>query len=302
MFGRAIRFPAFVQIAPIYETPMGFALAWIGGKLPLITISLCAFNVTVVIQEFARGIKARQGVARAKNATESFLLSLIQLVAKSRRRYGGYVVHVGVVLMFLGFTGRAWGVDKEITLAKGDRIAMEEYEVVYQGTHREQDPEKMMIFADLEVYRNGAYAGHVAPAKYMYKNMPGSPSTEIARHVTLRNDLYVTLAMANPQTKAASFQFHINPLVSFIWFGVGILICGALISLWPDVQDQESTVFSYVRAAASVATAVMFSVLFALAPSYAYGGPGSQKEFFTDGSGARVAPPNGAASLGGISP
>ncbi len=289
-FGRMVRFPAFVEMAPIYETPLGRGLAWIGGKLPLVTIALCAFNVTVVIQEFARGVRARRSAAIARGATESVPYSLFELVAKSRRRYGGYIVHVGIVLMFLGFTGRAWGVDKEITLNKGDRVQMEEYDVHYQGTRREADPEKMMIFADLDVYKNGALAGHISPAKYMYKNMPGNPSTEIARHVTLRNDLYVTLAMANPQTKAASFQFHINPLVSFIWVGVGILIVGALISLWPDVQDQEATAFSYIRAAASVATAVMFSVLLALAPSYAYSPPPG-REFFTNAAGARVAAP-----------
>jgi cytochrome c-type biogenesis protein CcmF len=292
VLGRALRFPAFVDIAPIYETPLGHGLAWIDGKLPVVTIALCAFNVTVVVQEFVRGVRARQHAAASRGKMENLLVSLIELVAKSRRRYGGYVVHIGIVLMFVGFTGRAWGVDKEVTVAKGDRIQIEEYDVLYQGTRREADPEKMMIFADLDVYKRGVLAGHIAPARYMYKNMPGNPSTEIAKHITLRDDLYVTLAMANPQTKAASFQFHVNPLVSFIWVGVGILILGALVSLFPDIQEQEASAFSYVRAAAGVATAVMFSILFALGPSYAYGPPPG-RAFFTDSSGAVVGAADG---------
>ena len=274
VFGKMVRFPPFVHIDAIYESSVGHGLAWLDGKLPLITVGLCAFNVAVVLQEFRRGIVARQSAAIARKETESWIASLVLLVAKSRRRYGGYVVHVGIVMMFLGFTGRAWGVDKEVSVAVGDHITLEEYELVYKGTRREADPEKMAIFADLDVYRHGKFGGRISPGKLVYKTM-GSSSTEIARHVTLRNDLYVTLGMANPQTKAASFQLHINPLVSFIWIGVSILIIGALTSLFPEVSEGESTTFAYVRAAASVVTSVMFSILLAAAPSWAYAAPAS---------------------------
>src|SRR5262249_40568491 len=111
-FGRRIGFPAFVQCESIYlGSSLGTGLAWVQGKLPLVTIALCAFNLAVVIQEYARGIAARQ-----KRGGEAIITSILQLVAKSRRRYGGYIVHVGIMLMFLGFTGRAWGVDKEVSL------------------------------------------------------------------------------------------------------------------------------------------------------------------------------------------
>lgn len=267
-FGKSIGFPAFVKPDPIYPGALGDALASVGGILPFVTVALCAFNVTVVVQEFQRGVSARQ-----KKGDESLLTSLMLLVARSRRRYGGYVVHVGIVLMFLGFTGRAWGVDKEISLAPGEKVQIEEYELTYVGPRMEVDSEKRMIFADLDVLRHGEPVGRISPAKFIYKATPGQPSTEIAKYITPRNDLYVIIGMANPETKVASFQLHVNPLVSFIWVGVLVLILGATISMWPDVSLQEAGAWSYVRAAAGITTAVLFSWLFASGPSLAYAGP-----------------------------
>jgi cytochrome c-type biogenesis protein CcmF len=269
LFGSSLGYPPFVKADPIYASTIGHGLAAIAGKLPFCTVALCAFNIAVVVQEFARGIAARQ---RA-NADEGVFTSLFNLVSKSRRRYGGYVVHVGIVLMFLGFTGRAWGLDKETSLKPTEQVAIGDYVLTYAGTRMEVDQEKRMIFADLDVTRHGKPIGRVSPAKYIYKSSPEAPTTEVAKHITLKDDLYIIVGMVSPATKIAAFQIHVNPNVSFIWFGVGILILGALVSLWPDVALEEAGAFGYIRAAASVATAIMFAVLFALAPSYAYAGP-----------------------------
>jgi cytochrome c-type biogenesis protein CcmF len=299
VFGRSVGFPAFVHPDPIYPGALGHALAWIGGKLPLVTVALCAFNVAVVAQEFARGVAARQ-----KNGKEALFASLYNLVSKSRRRYGGYVVHVGIVLMFLGFTGRAWGVDKEVSLKPGESTEIEEYKLTYAGPRMEVDAEKRMVFADVDILRHGQPAGRISPAKFIYKSSADGPSTEVARKVTARNDLYVIIGMINPQTKIAAFQIHVNPLVSFIWLGVGVLIFGALISMWPEVALEEAGAFGYVRALASVGTAVMFAVLFAMAPSYAYAG-GGDGHTPLDSAGARdkaSAPTLGAPALSPASP
>jgi cytochrome c-type biogenesis protein CcmF len=270
VFGRGVGFPAFVRVEPIYPGSLGAVLAWMGGKLPLVTVALCAFNVSVVVQEFSRGISARR-----KRGDEDVLTSFYNLIARSKRRYGGYIVHVGIVVMFLGFTGRAWGVDKEVSLRPGERTSIEEYTLAYAGPRMEVDAEKRMIFADVDVTRHGKAAGRISPAKYIYTSSPEAPSTEVAKHITLRNDLYVIIGMVNPTTKVASFQIHVNPLVSFIWFGVGVLIFGALIAMWPDVTLQEAGAFGYIRAAASVATSVIFALLLAAGPAMAYAGPAS---------------------------
>ncbi|UQA61463.1 heme lyase CcmF/NrfE family subunit [Polyangium aurulentum] len=269
IFGAKIGFPAFVKVEPIYAGKLGAWLAWVGGKLPLVTITLATFNIAVVVQEIVRGTRARQKSKKDENV----VASVIRLIAKSRRRYGGYTVHVGIALMFLGFTGRAWGVDKEISLSPGETTQIEEYALTYQGPRMEVDAEKRMIFADIDVTRHGKPAGRISPAKFIYKTGADQPSTEVAKHITLRNDLYVIVGMVNPQTKIAALQLHVNPLVSFIWIGVGILILGALISMWPDVGFEEAGAFGYVRAAASVAASVVFALLLAGGPTLAYGAP-----------------------------
>jgi cytochrome c-type biogenesis protein CcmF len=293
-FGRRIGFPAFVTLDPIYSGSLGAALAWVGGKLPVVTIALCAFNVAVVVQEFWRGIAARQ-----KRGGETVFASFYNLVAKSRRRYGGYVVHVGIVLMFLGFTGRAWGVDKELSMQPGETTTVEEYTLKYIGPRMEVDQEKRMVFADLDVTRNGVPVERLSPAKFIYKTSPDAPSTEVARHVTARDDLYVIIGMVNPQTKVASFQMHINPLVSFIWIGVAVLIFGAIISMWPDVALEEAGAFGYVRAGAAVATSVMFAVLLALGPSLAYGHGVGRADAR---AGARITTPAGLVTAPSATP
>lgn len=268
-FGRRVGLPAFVEAEPIYEGSLGAGLARVASTYPFVTIAFTAFNIAVVVQEFARGIAARQ-----RRGGESVFASLYNLVAKSRRRYGGYIVHVGIAVMFIGFAGRAWGVDKEVTMKPGDVVTMEEYRVTYQGTRMEVDNEKRMIFADLDVERHGVAVGRISPAKFIYKSMGDQPSSEVARHITLRNDLYVVLGMANPQTKAASFQIHVNNLISFLWFGGAILVLGAIVAMWPEITFEEAGAFAYVRAAGAVAASLIFGLLLAGGPAMAYTGPG----------------------------
>ncbi len=265
--GKRFGFPAFITVDSIYPgTVHGDVLARMASTYPFFTIMIVAFNLVVVAQEFARGIKARQ-----KSADESVVSSFFHLVAKSRRRYGGYIVHVGIALMFVGFTGRAWSVDKEATLAAGQSTTLEEYVITYVGPRMEVDSEKRMIFADVDLTRYGQPVGRISPAKYIYKTMPEAPATIVGRHITLKNDLYMIIGMVNPQTKLAAFQIHVNQLISFIWFGAIVLCLGACVAMWPDVSMEEAGAFGYVRAAASVTTAVIFGFLLAGGTSQAYG-------------------------------
>jgi cytochrome c-type biogenesis protein CcmF len=265
--GKHFGFPAFISVDPIYPGLLGDVLSRVSGTYPFFTIAIVAFNLVVVVQEFARGVTARQ-----KNAVdESVVGSLLHLVAKSRRRYGGYIVHVGIALMFIGFTGRAWSIDKEASLMPGQSTSIEEYTITYAGPRMEVDSEKRMIFADVDVVRNGKAAGRISPAKFIYKTMPEAPATIVGRYITAKNDLYMIIGMVNPQTKVAAFQIHVNMLISFIWLGAIVLALGALVAMWPDVAMEEVGAFGYVRAAASVTTAVVFGLLLAGGSAQAYG-------------------------------
>lgn len=267
--GSKVLLPWKVTVDPLYDSTLGHALAGMAQFYPFVTVGLVAFNVAVVVQEFVRGIVARQRAHK----DESAFVSFFQLIAKSRRRYGGYVVHVGIAVMFVGFAGRAWGIDKEVSLKPGESAEIAEYKITYVGPRMESDEEKRMIFADVDVARDGKPAGRLSPAKYIYKATPEAPSTEVARQITFKNDLYLVIGMVSPQSKVAAFQLHVNHLISFIWVGVGILIIGAMIAMWPDFAFDEAGAFSYVRAAGAVATSVIFGVLLAAGGSSAYAGP-----------------------------
>ena len=264
LFGYGLGFPPFVEVEPLANSQMWRVMAWVQGKLPWVTVGLVAYNLAVVAQEFYRGVRAR----RLKKK-ESVLGALRRLVAKSQRRYGGYVVHVGIAIMFLGFAGRNWETETEASMAPGETLTIAEYELAYVGPRTTVDHEKRIVFADMNIKRHGKDVGTLHPAKFIYKATPGQPSTEVARHMTLRNDLYVTVGIINTQSKVASVRVHVNTLVSFVPFGIIILMLGAGISMFPNLSYQQHGAFGYVKAVASVATMVMLSVLLALIPSMA---------------------------------
>jgi cytochrome c-type biogenesis protein CcmF len=268
LFGRSLGRPAFVETDAFYPGIVGVVLQKIGSAAPLLTVSLVAFNFAVVLQEFVRGIRARQ----AKHADEGVGTALLRLIDKSRRRYGGYIVHVGVGLMFLGFVGRSWEIEREVTMAPGDRHEVGGYTLAYRGPRMEVDPNKRMVFADIDVERGGKSLGRVSPARFIYMK-GGQPTTEVALLRGLRDDLYVVAGSMDPTSKRATLKFHVNPFVSWIWIGVLVLIGGATLSLWPEVRLREVGVWGYLRATAGAATSIFLAILLSVTPARA--GPDS---------------------------
>ncbi|MDW8250879.1 MAG: cytochrome c-type biogenesis CcmF C-terminal domain-containing protein [Myxococcales bacterium] len=267
ILGGALGFPALVPSPAIYPGFLGVILQVLGSGLPLMSIALCAFNFAVIAQEFVRGVQAR----RSSRPEESILGALFRLVSKGRRRYGGYVVHAGIALMFVGFTGKVWSVDKETALRPGETFVVDSYRFTYQGSRMEVDPSKRMVFADLKVDRvSGGSLGIASPAKFIYRKMPEQPTSEVAMIHTFRDDIYLVLGSANPQTKVATFQIHINPLVSYIWLGLIVVIFGSAICLWPDLALGESGAWAYVRAAGSFTTSLFLALLLASTPARAF--------------------------------
>jgi cytochrome c-type biogenesis protein CcmF len=214
--------------------------------MPLASTTLCAFNVAVVVQEFVRGLRARR-----RSNTEVLPVAFLRLVGKARHRYGGYVVHLGIVLMFAGFTGRSWSVDKQVSIEPGDSFALEHYRIRYLGSRTEVDETKQMVFADLLVTDPaGREIGRPSPAKFFYRKSPESPTTEVALIRTVRDDLYLVAGAIDNDRKTATLHVHVNPLVSFIWLGVLILILGTAISMWPQIVVRETLAWEHVRASA----------------------------------------------------
>jgi len=198
---------------------------WASG----LCFALCAFVTVTIGQEFLRGALVR----RRATGTDVFT-ALIGLFARSRRRYGGYVVHLGIVLAFLGFAGNGSTRKEEVPLTPGQQVSVGPYAVSYRALTVTDDGAKQMVTAAVSVTRSGSPVGAMYPAKWFYRNHEQEPTTEIALHRTLADDLYIVLAGYTVETQAATIQIIINPLVNWVWFGMGVLLVGTIIALTPE--------------------------------------------------------------------
>jgi cytochrome c-type biogenesis protein CcmF len=282
--GRKLGFPAVVWSEPIYGGALGSALRAFNAYTPVLGFALAIFNVTVIAQEFVflfrsqsragdggRGFLAKiPAPLRPLAAIVCFPLWMVMLPPTGRRRYGGYIVHLGIALMFLGFTGKSWTVDRETSMAPGQTYKVERLAVQYVGPRMEVDNNKRMIFADIRVFEEGKEIGKLAPAKFIYKKMPDSPTTEVELLRSIRDDLYLVVGSINPDTKVASLQIHLNPLVNWIWFGALILIFGSFVGMWPELDPEESRAWRVARGTAAVAASTTLGVILALMPVPAF--------------------------------
>jgi len=283
-FGRALGFPALVENDVFYPGAVGLILQKVGSVSPLLTIALAAFNLAVIVQEFARGIAARQSAAEKRGDEESLSVALFRLITKNRRRYGGYIVHTGIVFMFIGFAGAAWNKDKETSLSVGQTFEIGDYTVTYKSARmcpsmqpdgggcsleEQSDMSKRRVIANLDLAKNGKYMGSVSPAQFIYTRQEQT-TTEVSILRTFWDDFYSVVGRVDPSTKQATFQLHVKPLVSWIWAGVCILIMGTLLSLWPQFSYGRVGVWSLVRTASGAAAGIVFSIWLAMSPSLAY--------------------------------
>lgn len=229
--GGRFGFPAHVERPPISDTQVGQALARISGYLPGVATFVVAFVLLSVLQEFWRGTSVRM---RVKG--ESAPVALSRLVSRARRRYGGYVVHAGVALMFLGFAGAAYDHEREAALRPGAEMRIGDYRLRYERPRMEVDADKRMIFADVDLYTNGRSVGRASPAKFVYRLRPEMPTTEVAVRSRPREDLYLIMSTVDPETRRATFKAIVRPLVLWIWIGGVLGLLGSLIAMWPDAR------------------------------------------------------------------
>ncbi len=264
--GEWVGFPATVEPETIYTTATNALLEAFQSYAPIASSMISAFVVVGIAQEFWRGTKVRM------KKGESFGTALVRLVSRARRRYGGYIVHIGIVIMYLGFTGAAYDQEVEAALRPGASLDVGSYELRYDRPDMVTDPSKRAVYTYMTVFDDeGDTLGRVAPAKFIYRTHPEMPTTEVAIRSNAREDLYVIMSTVDPQSRRATFRVVVRPLVSWIWVGGLVLIFGTLISLWPTARDvlerQERLARRRAsRRAAKAAAAALFLALMALSP------------------------------------
>ncbi|MFN8060088.1 MAG: cytochrome c-type biogenesis CcmF C-terminal domain-containing protein [Vicinamibacterales bacterium] len=215
--------------------------------------ALAAFTTGTIVQEFVRGARVRQ------QATGSDVFTaLIGIVARSKRRYGGYLVHVGIVLMFLGFAGEGFKQEEQVLLEPGKTVSVGPFTVRQDAIRLTDDGAKQMITAQMTVFRKGEEVGQVFPAKWYFRKHEEEPTTEVAIERGFAQDLYVVLAGFDLQKQSGTFHVVVNPLVNWIWAGFGMLAVGTFVALLPE----STFAFALAKVPSAAATAGSLLLLF----------------------------------------
>jgi cytochrome c-type biogenesis protein CcmF len=218
---RNLLIPVFVGVVgTIASIPFG-----VRDLYSIVCVFGAAFVAATIVMEFARGLKAREHVQKA--ALPAALLSLVQ---KNKRRYGGYIVHAGMVMLFVGVLGSSvFQKEAHKPLQKGESLEIGRYKLTLREIISEPQGNAMHTAAVVALAQNGRDIGIQKPARAVYTKSQ-QPMTEVALHVTPAEDLYLILAGLN-EDGSASIQAYINPLVSLVWAGGVMMVFGTLITL-----------------------------------------------------------------------
>jgi cytochrome c-type biogenesis protein CcmF len=222
----------------------------------LTCFALCAFVTGSIGQEFWRGANVRK-----KNTGTDLLTALIGLVARNKRRYGGYIVHVGIVCIFLGFAGNAYKRDVTQLVQRGGQMTVGKYTVRNDQVKIIEDGQKQSIVAYISVFQGGKLIDTMYPAKSAFRKHPDEPArTDAAIRRRIGEDLYLVMNTVDPGSQAITLNVVVNPLVNWVWLGFGILAFGTGIALLP-----ESTLsFALAKAPATEAATTTVALLLAL--------------------------------------
>jgi cytochrome c-type biogenesis protein CcmF len=223
-----------------------------------ICFALCGFVFGTIAQEFFRGANVRKGMTGA-----DILTAMIGLVGRNKRRYGGYVVHLGIVLMFLGFAGEGFSRDQQLLLKPGQQATVDDYTLRLDSLRMTDDGQKQMITAHITVIDDaGKDLGQMHPAKWFFRKHEEEPTTEVAIRRSFAEDLYIVMPAFEMQEQTASVEVHINPLVNWIWFGFGVLAVGTLIALLPE----SAFTFAVAKMPVEAVTATLLMLALLLSP------------------------------------
>jgi len=195
----------------------------------LIGLAALIFVFAGIVQEYVRGVQARR-----HSTGEPVAAALVNLVRRNGRRYGGYIVHIGVLMIALGIIGNEFfQSESEANLRPGQTISVANYVLTYRGLEASRGPNYTEYTARLDIQRSGRPAGQVFPKKHLYDKNPEQPMTEVGLVPGPIEDVYVVLAGFENNGSTASFKVYINPLMSWMWIGELFLVLGVLIGIWP---------------------------------------------------------------------
>ena len=228
--GRILMLPAIFALA-------AGVLTWgLGMKSAssIIAMAFSAFVLTSVTMELYRGTQARM-----RTTEEPPLTAIFRLVWRNRRRYGGYLVHVGMVLIFIGMAGATMVQESKATLRPTESMTVGKYTLKYERMKWIPSSDRLAVTTHLKVYKDGKVLGYLIPERRFYEKREDNPTTEVSIRSTLKEDLYVILTGYNKNGRA-SFRALINPLVAWMWIGGSVIVLGTALAVFPMGRHRSS--------------------------------------------------------------
>jgi cytochrome c-type biogenesis protein CcmF len=239
-------------------TAVGVLIAGVSDVYATLFFALCAFVAATVLQEFLRGT-----LVRMKNSKERAFTAFVNLVSRGRRRYGGYVIHLGIVFIFFAITGAIFGTEEKYELKRGESVEFYRWKLHYTGFRSQldddplEDPRSMDRFeknnwhtirhmALIDVYDNGEKVDSLTPGRFIYRTHPQQPTTEVDTYTTAARDLYLVLQGFDKKGETIVLKAYNNPLVLWLWLGGLVMVLGAIIGTWPDPAAARVRVASRV--------------------------------------------------------
>jgi cytochrome c-type biogenesis protein CcmF len=194
----------------------------------LVSFGLCMFVTATIVTEFWKGASA----IRAKNGV-GLIPAAIELTHRNTRRYGGYLVHMGIVFMFIGYTGAAFDLDVTKEIRPGGSFALGHYDIHVVNIESGENDTYAWQRLTVEASRNGNPLGQLFPERRLYKASQ-QPTSEVSIRRRLSEDLYVNFAGLSADNQRAVIQAYVFPLVSWIWIGFWVLAFGTIVCLIPN--------------------------------------------------------------------
>ena len=206
-----------------------------GNFYALIAFAISAGVMAAILSEFLRGA----GVISRQTGRNLFSATLL-LTRRNTRRYGGYIIHIGVVIVVIGLAGSAFNQNVESEMALHDKLAIGPYTLVCTGFTQDSNLNYNSEYAMLDVYKGGKKQFQLTPEKRVYLASQ-QPQTMVAIHSIPQWDLYVIYEGSNPSTGQPIIKAIINPLVGWLWAGVAILVFGTFIALVPSISPATAS-------------------------------------------------------------
>ena len=202
---------------------------WVRDFLPLLCVTLCVFVAASIVFDTALAVRARRRLAG-----EGIFRALGTLARRNQRRYGGLVIHLGVVLIALGIGGSmSYSVERQATLGRGETLAVGNYSIRFEGLKAIEQPTHYRVEGAFQVSNQGHFIGLLSPALKFFPNQQ-SPVGRAVHRSTFSEDLYLILSgFSELEKNRATLKVLLRPLVVWIWLGGAVIALGTLVAIWP---------------------------------------------------------------------